>query len=155
MAPWQARHGERLVGFRARSPQGLQGETAPILSFSLGICETVGVGPCVYVCVHVCVCVGDSIWALIFWIPLLLGSGACGDGGSGAAVPSLEGIQPGPPLLPPSAHPSTSLPLSPAPSSARQTSTTEKKECLEPAINGRKLTVSFSSCSGIHPALGH
>lgn len=77
-----------------------------------------------------------------------------GRGSAGPQSPPWKRCSQGPsclPLLIP-APPSLWLP---APSSLPDKLQHGKNECLGPVINGRKLTVSFSSCSGIHPALGH
>ena len=112
---------------------------------------------CICVCAHVCVCVcvRGSIWALMIWVPPRLDSRPLMSGrwGSWSIAPSLGGSSLGPSCA---SHTSNaSLPLSPAPSLLCQANPDSgKKKCLGPAISGRKVFVSFSSCSGIHPALG-
>ena len=63
--------GERLAGGLgcAQELRDLPRGMAPSLSLSFSICKPVRVG------LGLCVCVEDSIWPLISWSPLLLGSG--------------------------------------------------------------------------------
>lgn len=106
---------------------------ASFLRLRLGTCKVVRV----VVCVCVCLCrrrhLGSGI--LNSTAPELWAShGVWGTGAAGLQFPSLEGVQPGPQLLPPSPW---SLPL---PHSTRQTPTVEKMSVWgQPFIGGNSL----------------